>query len=767
MWSRRFNFLNWPIGTKLAVTYVLAILLPILAVIIPQTSQSRISSVREQTATRLETLGPLEIARTLNTIQSLAAFYENFISREVNDNQIQSYLYQATLTSSEAQNERLNQIVVGLFRRVQVEAPSVTHLTFFNVQGSVLARASLDGSNVLIQNERPSSISLPSQLAIQAQKVGDQPRASDIYKDEQDRPVIDVIISFQPNLDSSGNPIVLGYIVFSQDLLLAPDDPSLSDLYASLLDVPEGNLPTNVYVLNNSGQLIVPHGDFPLLSDSYISEGFRAAQRGEIGVSTYDSPLTGKEVLGYYNSAALTEGPTITYLIETPTDSIFDDAMRALWSPLLVAIAGSVLLGTVATVGGTFFVARPISRLTRSARSIAGGQLNIELPHMSRQDEIGVLNNTLSDMAHQLITAINELEVRVAERTRNLETTLEIGHALSSIRDLDALLEDVVNLIRDQFDTIYHAQVFLIDTRTNQAKLRASTGVAGLQLLQRGHYLEVGSQSVIGNVTASGHAVVALDTSSNPLHKRNEFLPDTHAEMALPLRLGNQVIGALDLQSKQPDAFSDQDVELFQGMADQIAIAIENALLFSESNARLKEIESLNQLLTQTAWSETFADTKRAEYSASIGGTGAPAGHWTPLQITAMQTKQIAEQRETDWVTFAVPILLRGTVLGAIEWQVPAARYSNEVRQTAQELTTRLAFTADNIRLFEHNRQIAQRELLVNQISSKLTSTTDIDEILQTAVRELGLALHISQTAVRLIPPSSSDNGGSNDMTGE
>jgi GAF domain-containing protein len=398
-------------------------------------------------------------------------------------------------------------------------------------------------------------------------------------------------------------------------------------------------------------------------------------------------------------------------------------------------------------------ISRPLVRLTNAARQMTAGRLKTDLPLLSRRDEIGVLNNTFRDTSSQLLAAVNELEDRVTAQTRDLRTTLEIGRILISIRELDTLLNEVVDLILNSFDKIYHAQVFLIDTRTNRAKLRASTGPVGHVLLQRGHYLDVGSQSVIGSVTASGHAVVALDTSRNPIHKRNEFLPDTRAEMALPLRAGDRIIGALDLQSKLPDAFTEQDVELFQGMADQITIAIENAMLFAESNARLREIDNLNRLLTRSAWQDVVRGQQ--EQALVAGDPMFTADHeWTPLQIEAMQRREIVEQVEEGVVTFAVPVLLRGEVLGAVEWQVPESRYTSDVRQTALELTTRLALTADNIRLFEQSRRAAQRESLVNQISSKLTGTTDINQILQTAVRELGLALRTPQTAIQLISPT-------------
>jgi GAF domain-containing protein len=158
-------------------------------------------------------------------------------------------------------------------------------------------------------------------------------------------------------------------------------------------------------------------------------------------------------------------------------------------------------------------------------------------------------------------------------------------------------------------------------------------------------------------------------------------------------------------------------------------------------------------------WSEIERRRGVEKLSAVAGPAPVIQGEWSQLQRDAMRTRQIAEHIEGDTVTFAVPILLREQVLGAVEWQVPHARYTHDARQTALELTTRFGLAAENIRLFEQSRQAAQRELLVNQISSKLMGSTNIDQILQTAVRELGDALRLPRTAIRLYPPDESPDG--------
>ncbi|MBN1200828.1 MAG: GAF domain-containing protein [Anaerolineae bacterium] len=755
MLLRHFNFLNWSIRVKLTVIFLVAILVPILVVMVPAVSQ-RIDSLRQENQTRLETLGPYEIKQTNQTFNALINELQALISSPTDYSQLEDYLYRAPTAMSEALREPLERSIEIKVVRFLTHSPSLSRIRLVGFTGSPVMDATQKAGMINVVFDPPSPSATPADELILSDEIGVHNTLTSIYPDAEGNPSIDVILTFRSSQQlAGGSAFVIGHVVFTQNLAVTDSSDPLPGLYAALRDFPESTQPTHVFLLNQEGLLLSPARDLGFLTDAHDSRGFKAAQRSEVGVSTYYSPLLDTDVLGYHEAIQLTDGPEITFLVETPVQGIDDAAFEEVILTLLPVAFGGLLLGLGAAFIGTVVIGRPIAQLTEVARQVTGGHLDIDLPELSRQDEIGILHNTFGDMSAQLFHAIEELETRVAERTQDLETTLEIGRILTNIRDLDSLLEEVVTLIRDRFDTIYHAQVFLIDAQTQQAMLRASTGTAGRQLLQRGHYLEVGSRSVIGSVTASGYAVVALDTSANPLHKRNEFLPDTRAEMALPLRLGDRVIGALDLQSKQPDAFGDRDVELFQGMADQITIAIQNAALFDESNARLQEIENLNRLLTRGAWQEEIRGRSAQELSATAGRLESPDGGWTTLQQEAIRTHQIAERVDGDTVTFAVPVMLRDEVLGAVEWQVPAARYTGSVRQTALELTTRLALTADNIRLFEQSQRAARRESLVNQISGKLTATTDIDQILQTAVRELGLALRVPQAAIQLVRPTS------------
>jgi HAMP domain-containing protein len=236
-------------------------------------------------------------------------------------------------------------------------------------------------------------------------------------------------------------------------------------------------------------------------------------------------------------------------------------------------------------------ILRPIRELEKGARAIAGGKLTTQVPIYAK-DELGELGMVLNGMTEQLQNLVESLENRVRERTRNIEIAADIGRNATQIRDINELLQTTVESIRQRFN-FYHAQVFLLDDVGEDAILVASTGDAGRKLLARNHKLGVGSQSIIGQVTQKRRTFISLDTENSEVpHRPNDLLPLTRSEMALPLVAGNILIGALDVQSTERNAFGDSDKQIFQILADQLAIAIDNTRLLEASKRQVEEIST-------------------------------------------------------------------------------------------------------------------------------------------------------------------------------
>jgi len=301
------------------------------------------------------------------------------------------------------------------------------------------------------------------------------------------------------------------------------------------------------------------------------------------------------------------------------------------------------------------------------------------------------------------------------------------------------------------FPNMYHAQIFLLDDDEQFAILRASTGDAGRNLLARGHRLQVGSQSVIGRCTDEARVVIARDTLESEVHRKNEFLLETRAELAIPLKIGDKIIGALDVQSKFRDSFNDEQVNILQTMADQIAIAIENTRLYQESLRRLEELTVSNRVATRATWVEYMNYRREATLSSQFSvGTATVQKNYLSDSVLKQGVAIIGQVTDHNTIPFAIPIQLRGQTLGVVEWEFPVSDFSQEKVQLAMELVGRLALSLDNARLFEESQRAIERERLVNDIASKLTSQTEIDAILQTAVREVGQALRVPQVSINL-----------------
>ncbi len=350
-----------------------------------------------------------------------------------------------------------------------------------------------------------------------------------------------------------------------------------------------------------------------------------------------------------------------------------------------------------------------------------------------------------------------------------LSVSTQVAQRVSQRVPLTDLLASTVESIRASYPDIYHAQVFLTDERGEEARLVASTGEAGRTLLQRQHSLAVGSRSVIGHVTQLGEPLIARVDAANTLHRRNEFLPDTLVEAAFPLRIGDTVIGALDLQSRLSDTFDADDIPVFQSLANSIAIAIDNARLFTLSETRLQEnhtlaeqmrgavgeVERLNRNLTQQVWTQYLGNKGNElgvdlDFSTDIVGRNAAA---TPTLNEAMQTNQLVQKPTRDGVIVSMPLRVRGLVVGAMEFELEGDALAAEDVDLVEAVAERFGLAVESTRLYEESRRVAQRETLLNEIGGRLQRTNSINAVLTEAARGLQTTLGANRVAIRLGAP--------------
>jgi GAF domain-containing protein len=206
----------------------------------------------------------------------------------------------------------------------------------------------------------------------------------------------------------------------------------------------------------------------------------------------------------------------------------------------------------------------------------------------------------------------DKLEARVEERTRDLTLAVETGHKISQMRDLDRLFKDAIDRICEQFN-LYYGQIYLVDDREQRLVIRAGTGSVGAELMRRAHFLSLSSSSINGLAVIEQRAIIVADTQENPIFRPNSLLPDTRSEMAVPLMLNERVVGVLNLQDNQPETFSLETLPVFLMVADQLAVAMQNARLFTEIAQARAEVDAAARRMAREGWGEYLDGINQGE----------------------------------------------------------------------------------------------------------------------------------------------------------
>lgn len=266
-----------------------------------------------------------------------------------------------------------------------------------------------------------------------------------------------------------------------------------------------------------------------------------------------------------------------------------EDALAPVTDALLPSIIISFSFGLTAVLLLYLVYIRPLTADLNKLRDKAERLQTDPTPEpvqIKRRDELGDLAQTFNQMAQQLREQLQSQERLITERTSNLrrrasqlEASMIVGRAVNSSLDLERLMKDAVDLIRDRSD-FYHASIFLLDESGEYAIVRESTGEVGEKLKANRHRLAIGSNSIVGRATQERRPVLSPHVKQDSRHFNNPLLPETESELGLPLISQGELLGALDVQSKKPNDFSDEDINALQLMADHIATAIYNAKLF-------------------------------------------------------------------------------------------------------------------------------------------------------------------------------------------
>ncbi|MCC7118015.1 MAG: GAF domain-containing protein [Anaerolineales bacterium] len=399
-------------------------------------------------------------------------------------------------------------------------------------------------------------------------------------------------------------------------------------------------------------------------------------------------------------------------------------------------------------------------------------------------------------LASQVAGVVNNVRLLEESNTRavQLETAAEIARDISGSLNLDELLIKAVNLIYERF-AFYHAAVFLKDASNEFAVIREATGDAGAQLKRAGHKIGVGSKSIVGFVSGRGERLVVNDTSKDVTYYANPMLPDTRAEAAFPLKVGERILGVLDVQSVKPYAFTEDRLKSLQVLADQIAIAVVNTELFAETQEHLSQHRLLHHITTTAASGTTLeealesavtglqvtlggdrvtillADREKKNleikaakgYSEDITKFTVPFGEgvtgWSAANRRLLRVRDVAEDSRYIEVSsntrseLAIPLIYRNELLGVLNVESEKVNaYTENDEEMLGTLGGSLAAIIANARLLEQIRQQIERERIVYEVTSKIRRSTDIQSILTTTASELTRITGSKQTKIKIEP---------------
>lgn len=356
-------------------------------------------------------------------------------------------------------------------------------------------------------------------------------------------------------------------------------------------------------------------------------------------------------------------------------------------------------------------------------------------------------------------------------KTDDLQHLIEIGEevarGLYARPETDTFLEQVIQSITRHFPELDHILIFLLDSGSHKATLHATGGPSRSQLMAQQHELDVGGLSPVGRATLTGQYLLIPDFSRESIYKPNVLLPETRSELVIPLSVNENVIGALDLHSKQAQGFSEARITLLRAIANQLAMAVdslrlyettqrsnrENQALYQQTQISLREIERLNYQLTGRAWSEYLRLQPQATAMALDLTTGQVSHNveWTATLHHAASQRQVITTTQSGYRIVALPITVRNEVIGAMEFEIES---EDEISQEAVDLLLaagqRLGMALDNRRLLDETQRIAQREAMINDIGSDLQSATGVDAIIQRAARHLQETLTAQEVTIRL-----------------
>jgi PAS domain S-box-containing protein len=367
-------------------------------------------------------------------------------------------------------------------------------------------------------------------------------------------------------------------------------------------------------------------------------------------------------------------------------------------------------------------VSRPITQLAQVATRIASGDLK-ERATVRQRNELGMLGTAFNDMADQLQQLIGSLEERISARTRDLFLTLEVSQLATGIYQQAELLPRIADFIRDRFD-LYYTQIYLIDEARRYAVLAAGTGEVGEQLLDRGHRLDLHETAIVTRTVQTQRPVLVSDTETSAVHRPNPLLPETRSEVAIPLMVGGELIGVLDMQARRAETFREDNLPVFEAMASQLASALRSAQSYAETQVAVERADAINRRLTSTSWEG---------YLGRVGRGEAVGYEYNLLDIVPLSEELPVPGKSGNGNQRQItqPVTLRGQAIGAIAVEEDTDRtWTSEEEELVGDVAERLALALEQFRAFDETQRRATEMQAVAEVGARAAATLEPEMLL-------------------------------------
>ncbi|NWG35551.1 MAG: GAF domain-containing protein [Chloroflexi bacterium] len=387
---------------------------------------------------------------------------------------------------------------------------------------------------------------------------------------------------------------------------------------------------------------------------------------------------------------------------------------------------------------------------TNSLRDAISRANKSEEELLTANRELLELNQSLEDRVASRTAELELANLRNEKRAKQFEAIAQVTRAITVNESLETLLPRLTALISTQFG-FYHAGIFLIDESRTYAVLRAANSEGGRRMLARGHKLQIGQTGIVGFVSATGTPRIALDVGDDAVYFDNPDLPNTRSEIALPIRSANEIIGVLDVQSTAANAFREEDIEILSTLADQVAIAIQNARTYETMRELLEKARQVSGAYLRDAWQ--ILEAERQEIGVRVIGEEA-----APLvrPLTSPQVRKAVKDMKTVAengrnAALAIPIRLREEVVGVMDIRTPFEHeWDQDEVDIAEAVADRLSLALEASLLLKSTQRRAEIERITADITGKIGSTTQFDSILRTAAEELSRVLGGSEVVVQI-----------------